>query len=89
MTHCGMSRQDVEGTLAELISEIAKIPRDLIVEGSTIDEELRMESVAFVELQVAIEAAYDIEVDPIHVVELNEFSAIVNYVFGIIMAGSA
>lgn len=86
MTHCATTRQEVEARLAQFISEIAKVDRHLVVGGATIDEDLRMESVAFVELQVAIEEAYSIEIDPIRVVELNEFTAIVNYVYEIVTA---
>lgn len=76
----GRSRGEIRHRLAELISEIGKIPLAQIVDGATLDEHLRMESVALIELQVAIEDRYDIEIDPIHVVELNEFSVIVEYV---------
>lgn len=74
------SRLDVRARLAALITEIAKIPSESIVDSATIDGELRMESVDFVELQVALEDEYQIELDPIRVVELNEFAAIADYV---------
>ncbi len=81
MTHAAPpSRPDVRARLAALITEIAKIPAEAIVDSATIDGALRMESVDFVELQVALEDEYQIELDPIRVVELNEFSAIVDYV---------
>ena len=73
-------RLEVRERIATLITEIAKIPGDRITEGATIDGDLRMESVDFVELQVALEDEYRIELDAIRVVELNEFSAIVDYV---------
>lgn len=75
-----VTRQDVERQLRSLINEIAQVPVGRIVPGATIDDELQMESVAFVELQVAIEDVYGIEIDPIAIVELNEFGAVVNYV---------
>ena len=64
-----------------LIHEIVGIPVDVITDTATVDEELQMNSVAFVELQVAIEEEYDIQIDPIEVVELNQFGAIVDYVY--------
>jgi acyl carrier protein len=66
--------------LACLLNEIAAIPSDRITDKATVDGELQMQSVAFVELQVAIEDEYQIQIDPIRVVELNEFGAIVDYV---------
>src|SRR5262249_36544123 len=74
------SKSEVRELLVRLLSEITEIPRESIREGATIDADLQMESVAFVELNVAIEDELNIRVDPIAIVELNEFSAIVDYV---------
>jgi len=57
-------------------------------EGATIDDELQMNSVAFVELQVAIEEEYSIQIDPIAVVELNRFGSIVDYIHRLATGGS-
>lgn len=70
----------VRERLARLLHEIARVPHEQIVDGAGIDGDLRMESIDFVELQVAIEDEYGIELDPIRVVELNEFGAIAAYV---------
>ena len=82
------SRADVRERLACLINEVAKVPKDQITDRATVDEELQMQSVAFIELQVAIEDEYNIQIDPIRVVELNEFGAIVDYVYGRIRNGT-
>ena len=79
-TDVEVSRDQVRELLSGLMHEIAGISPEKITEDATVENELRMESVAFVELQVAIEEAYDIELDPIEVVELNRFGAIVDYV---------
>jgi len=63
-----------------LLNEIAGVPFEFITDSATIENELQMQSVAFVELQVAIEEEYDTQIDPIQVVELNAFGAIVDYV---------
>ncbi len=84
-----VSRSSLEERIRSLINEIAKIPNDKIVTSATIDGDLRMESVDFVELQVALEDEYQIEVDAIRVVELNEFSAIVDYVLDCIRGNGA
>jgi acyl carrier protein len=80
------SASAIAGKLRELLREIAGIPLERITDSASIDNELVMQSVAFVELQVAIEEEYDVEVDPIRVVELNEFGAIVSYVHGLVQA---
>ena len=61
-------------TLAEL-----GVPPEQIVREATIADDLGLESVAFVELQVTLEDELGIEIDPIRVVELNQLSAIVDY----------
>ena len=75
-----VSREEVREFISGLMHEIAGIPPEKITEDATVENELRMESVAFVEMQVSIEEQYDIELDPIEVVELNRFGAIVDYV---------
>jgi acyl carrier protein len=76
----GPTTAEVRERLASLINEIAGIPREVITDDAAVDRELQMQSLAFVELQVAVEEAYDIQVDPIQLVELNRFGAIVQYI---------
>lgn len=64
----------ISTTLAEL-----GVPAEQIIRTATIADDLGLESVAFVELQVALEDELGIEIDPIRVVELNELAAIVDY----------
>lgn len=75
--------EQVRGALRQLISEIAKIPAEHIGEHATIDSDLQLQSLSFVELQVALEELYDIQIDPIAVVELNEFGAIADYIYSL------
>ena len=74
--------------VANCVNQVAGIPVDLITEEVTIDRELELSSIALLELQVAIEEKYDIEIDPVHVVRLNRFGAIVDYVHRIAVAHS-
>jgi acyl carrier protein len=74
------TREVVCERLRALLHEITGVPLDDVTEFASIDEELRMESVAFVELQVSLEDEYGIEIDAVQVVELNEFGPIVDYV---------
>jgi len=74
------TREEVRERVAGLVSDVLKIPRERISDTATVDNELQMQSISFVELQVAIEEAYDIQIDPIRIVELNAFGAIVDYI---------
>ncbi len=73
--------ETVRDQIALLANQIADIALELITDKATIDKELQMQSVAFVELQVALEEEYGIELDPILMIELNRFDAIVKYVY--------
>lgn len=75
------TRAQVRERLLGLVSELLRIPSERIAGTAALDGELRMESVAFVELQVSIEDTYQIEIDPIRVVRLNQFDAIVDYIY--------
>lgn len=81
-------RSEVKARMLELLREIAKIDPDSLTEDSSLDEDIRLESVAFVELQVALEDEYQIEIDPIQVVELNRLGSIIDYIHELAADGS-
>ncbi|HSP99949.1 MAG TPA: phosphopantetheine-binding protein [Candidatus Dormibacteraeota bacterium] len=70
--------EDVWNLVASTLAELG-VPPEQITRSATIADDLGLESVAFVELQVALEDELGIEIDPIRVVELNQLSAIVQY----------
>ena len=77
------TRDQVRDRVVELVSEVVGIPKDRIGDEATLDNELQMTSVALIEVQVAIEEMFDVQLDPMQVVELNQFGAIVDYTLGI------
>ena len=83
------THHEVRQRLASLLTEIAKIPTERITDSATVDEDLQMQSVAFVELLVALEEEYQIEIDPLMVVELNDFGRIADYIYQEIANGIA
>jgi acyl carrier protein len=72
---------EVRQRLASLLNEIAKIPTERITDSATVDEELQMQSITFVELLVAVEDEYQIGIDPLTVVDLNDFGRIADYIY--------
>jgi acyl carrier protein len=81
MQYATLTREMVRDRIAVLANEIAHIPLDCITDQATIDRELQMQSMAFVELQVALEDEYQVELDPVEILNLNQFDAIVAYVY--------
>jgi len=76
-----MSLEDVKQTLRVLIAEACGIDSEKIRDETTIDEDLQLPSIAFVELQVAAEEAFDTILDPVEVVELNKFGLIAESIY--------
>jgi acyl carrier protein len=74
------TRDAVKERLSCLLNEIAGIPRERITDTARVDGDLQMPSVVFVELQIAAEEEFDITIDPLRIVELNEFASLVDYV---------
>lgn len=74
---------EIRSLLSESLTVIGRVPVGLAKDGATIDGDLAMESVAFLEVQVAIEDTLGVEIDPVRVVELNEFSAIAKYIYSL------
>jgi acyl carrier protein len=71
-----VSIDSVKSTLRQLIAEVTELDPEAISDSSTWDEDIKLPSIAFVELQAAVEETFDIEVDPVEVIELNTFGAV-------------
>ena len=77
----GESLEEVKQTLRRLIAEVSQLDPATILDSSTLDEDIPIPSIAFVELQVAVEETYGIEVDPVEVVECNAFGNIAELIW--------
>ena len=75
------SREEVLELVFRLLGEFAKVDTRSVSEKSTIEHDMKLESIAFIEIQVALEEEYNIELDPICMVELNELGLIVDYIY--------
>jgi acyl carrier protein len=71
-----ISLEEVKQTLRSLIAQVTGIDPSAIRDDTTIDEDLQLPSVTFIELQVAVEEAFNTTLDPVEVVELNSFGLI-------------
>ena len=71
------SRSQVEAQMIRLLHDIAGILPASVTPAATIENELQLQSVQFVELQVALEDEYDIELDPIQIVEKHDHSTVI------------
>lgn len=83
LTEC-RSALDVHHVVVRLVAEILRIPIESIPENATLDDDLQMESVAFLELQVALEDELGVQIDPVEVVERNHLPRIVEYLHSLL-----
>ena len=79
----GPNRSQVAAILKSLLEEICDIKKETITEATSVDDELRMESVHLAKLQVAVEEELDISVDFLEIFRLKTFGRIVDYVHGL------
>lgn len=79
-----LTRSEIVRSLTRLLVEVAGVDESNITGSATIDVELRMNSVVFVELQVAIEEELNIILEPVDLIELNAFDPIVDYIFDLV-----
>jgi acyl carrier protein len=70
--------EEVKVTLKRLISEACGVSTEAIHDETTIDQDLQIPSIVFVELQVAAEETFDVLLDPLELIELNTFGRIAN-----------
>lgn len=71
-----MTLEEVKTRLRDIVAEVCKIPANAVSDDTTIDEDLQLPSIAFVELQVTVEDEFDMILDPVEVVELNRLGLI-------------
>lgn len=71
--------QDVKASVLRYLFEIGGFEKVALRDGAQFDGELLMKSIDFVELQVALEEEWDVEIDPIRVIELNRLDRVVEY----------
>jgi acyl carrier protein len=81
------SIEEVKAALRRLIGEITDLDPDSITDSSTLDEDIPLPSIQFVELQAAVEDIFDIQLDPVEVVERNTFGAVAALICDKVRAG--
>lgn len=64
------------------LHQIANVPIHSISSKSVIGEDIELESVALVEFQVALEDKFDVQLDPLEILECGPLDRIVQYVIG-------
>lgn len=70
------SVETVKTMLRQLIVEVSGLDPATIVDSSTLEEDIQLSSIAFVEVQAALEDTFAIQIDPVEVVEQNTFADI-------------
>lgn len=77
---------EVRASVIRLLREIGEFHPSILTESARFDEELRMKSIQFVELRVALEDEFDIEIDLLHVMELRRLDRVIEYLAALVTA---
>lgn len=70
----------VRASVIRLLQEIGGFDASILCDAAQFDRELMMKSIDFVEFRVAIEDEFQIEVDPLALIELNRLDRVLSYV---------
>lgn len=73
-------RDSIFAFIRDTLAEIGGFTLDELSESASLDGELVLESISLIELQVAIEERYDLQLDPVTLVEMNFLGRIADYV---------
>lgn len=73
----------MDNLLKSLLEEICGIDRGVVTDGASIDQELRLESAQLAQVQVELEDRLEISIDFLEILQLREFSRIVDYVWSL------
>ena len=65
--------------MIKLLQEIGGFDASILTDTARFDRELLMKSIDFVELRVAVEDQFNIEVDPLMLIELNRLDRVLSY----------
>lgn len=76
----GRDRGEVLSFALRVLSEISGAELSTLSSDSCLERDLELESVDLIELQVALEEEFDVELDPLVILELDRLDEIVNYV---------
>lgn len=76
-----LSLEEVKAKLRRLIAEVSGVRPEEIQDSSALGEDIQLPSIAFVELQVAVEDAFQIEIDPVDVMERATFGGVAALIF--------
>jgi acyl carrier protein len=76
-----LSIQEVKEELRRLIADFAKLASVSITDSSTLDQDIQMPSIRFLEFQTTVEETFDIELDAAEVIEQNTFGKVATLIW--------
>ena len=83
MGNNGVSLGVIWERLRALLIDIGGVDPALVSEDTSIDDNLSIESVAFVEITIALEEDFQIELDPLEILERKYLGSIADYIHSV------
>ena len=78
----GPSIAEVKAFLRSVLAEAASLDPASIQDESRLDDDIPLSSIAYLEVQVAVEDKFQITIDPVEVAELQTFAQIAKLIAG-------
>ena len=82
MSHMALTEQEILVGLGEILDEVAGVPADQVTPEKTFVDDLDIDSLSMVEIAVAAQDKFGVEIPDDHLKDLTTVQGVIDYVLG-------
>lgn len=86
MSHMALTEQEILVGLGEILDEVAGVPADQVTPEKTFVDDLDIDSLSMVEIAVAAQDKFGVEIPDDHLKDLTTVQGVIDYVLGATVA---
>lgn len=86
MSHMALTEQEILVGLGEILDEVAGVPADQVTPEKTFVDDLDIDSLSMVEIAVAAQDKFGVEIPDDHLKDLTTVQSVIDYVLGATVA---
>jgi acyl carrier protein len=86
VSHMALTEQEILVGLGEILDEVAGVPADQVTPEKTFVDDLDIDSLSMVEIAVAAQDKFGVEIPDDHLKDLTTVQGVIDYVLGATVA---
>jgi acyl carrier protein len=86
VSHMALTEQEILVGLGEILDEVAGVPADQVTPEKTFVDDLDIDSLSMVEIAVAAQDKFGVEIPDDHLKDLTTVQSVIDYVLGATVA---